>query len=487
MRRLFILVTCTLCIEAAIAEKKHPFSESALKWLLQRGEYERFDYFIANYLEQHPDTAVLHLLNGYRYFEEAMQNRRRVITRIDYRTGGIPRKYPDHIPRISRWGTTVSGFEFDEMLLQKAFQSLYRASHLEPEREDISLGICRMSAETGRADIFTREVAAYIARYGTTTGIKELAASFLHEEREVPLDTRVESVIASIAGDSTSERELDVELSRRFVNLGQYDSALIYATKAVAVDTRDTANVRHACIIAVLHGRYDLAATFALQRYELVQSYHDLLAAAVCASVNDSARADSLLHHSSQQDDSLDWFRDELRNAARSSRPGRQAWFRNHRLFLNLPLAQLRLNRSNDKAAYYSTKAGVFYVYAHYDSSVYYNLNLLRQLRHGDANGPRALFNLAAEYYAAGLYDHSHVRFIDLYKYFGGWNDAGVRYALGLNNMQIGNIGRAKAHFAFVIRHPRSGYAYDYDLGGLARYQMSRLNKHRTGFDRMGD
>ena len=53
-------------------EDKPPFSTSALQYLLDRKEYDRFDWYIERYLNHHPDTAILHLMKGKRYYNEAM-------------------------------------------------------------------------------------------------------------------------------------------------------------------------------------------------------------------------------------------------------------------------------------------------------------------------------------------------------------------------------------------------------------------------------
>ena len=84
---LFVLTGIPMLVMAEMGQKP-AFSSSGLQYLLNRREYDRFDWYINRFMERYPDTAVLHLLKGHRYFYEASESRLHTVSYSKDRTGG---------------------------------------------------------------------------------------------------------------------------------------------------------------------------------------------------------------------------------------------------------------------------------------------------------------------------------------------------------------------------------------------------------------
>jgi hypothetical protein len=235
-----------------------------------------------------------------------------------------------------------------------------------------------------------------------------------------------------------------------------------------------------------LRGQYGRAAETARHRYALTGSQTDSLLARIFTLAADTSTAIKLPDGTF---DPKDGDADTVRIMERflhhlEAHMGRRPEFFHDELFcLNFPLVAVAYRLSADTAAFLLHKAGLFYAAALYDSAAYYNLRLLRWGRRRHGLEYSTAFNLAAEYYAAGEYILSYVRFMDLYRYAGGHKDVGVRYALAVNCEQYGDVALAASHYRYVLAQDRKRYERYFPLRTLAAQGLSRITDGASGYD----
>jgi len=70
---LFIALICLPALCPIFAQAP-AYSLSGLRYLMQRGEYERFDWFWKRYNQHHPDSAALFEVLAERFMHQAYQN-----------------------------------------------------------------------------------------------------------------------------------------------------------------------------------------------------------------------------------------------------------------------------------------------------------------------------------------------------------------------------------------------------------------------------
>jgi Flp pilus assembly protein TadD len=470
-----ILAATTFGATAPRPRQRPPFSIEALQYLLRRQEYDRFDWYIVRYLRHHPDTAVLHLIRAYRYFDQALKTE--VYTRhaISGPTGGIPRKYPEYVaPRQVR--ADMHSFPvYNDNLLRKAFAAMRTARTLEPKRRDLYTGICHMAAQAHLPRVLAAELDTLLQRFPCDSEVVSITIGYA---RDRLIDDDAQSAIRllkRIAGANTGDARLLGEIGRAYYHMGEIDSSYKYTLSAHYLAPDDTESLMRAVRLSAIQGEYKAGAHLALKRYAVTRDRIDLDQAIILTEAYDSAGGAQL--RASLADDSgpadsaslYARYRRLLRAAETDS-----SFFADSMYHLNFPLIEMKFRRGDDRISYYLHKASAFYGVALYDSAAYYNLNLLRNLD-GERNlGLSAGFNLAAEYYASGRHMLAFQRFLKIYKYTPFPSDLDLHYALAVNYETFGDLSNARAHYRRVIREgaEREG---DQQICRLARYRLDRL------------
>lgn len=463
--------------------EKRPFSVNALQYLLKRKEYDRFDFYITSYLRQHPDTAVLYLLKGYRYFEEARCLKSQRYYRNTSRTGGIPRKYPECLltPQ-SRESARLKVF-YNTDLIQKAFAEMRRARSIEPDRLDIYTGICHMAIEADLPDILAYEIQTLFRRFGKNDDLVKLVLEYSRKQDVTADNSGMIQLLHTVCTWYPENGEILAELGKYYYHAGKFDSAYCYIMDALERDPDNTEVIGHIIRLASIRGNFSVACSLSLQSYTISQDLLYLEQAAIFALTFDSiyaaelrAQIESLPDYVDSTSITKDLFEEYYHN---TSKKVERKFFVGDLFHLNFPLFYTHYKRDNNKIAYYEYKAGAFYAYGIYDSAAYYNLNLLRVIKAEDKRGIPVLFNLAAEYYAEGKYRLSYFRFLDLYRFYNGSRDAAVRYGLGLNFEKFGDLANAQQHYLYVVKHPNEFYNNYYYLQDLAAYRLGRIRGNR--------
>jgi hypothetical protein len=477
------LILLALFIAVSASREKRPFSVGALQWLLQREEYDRFDWYIERYLWQHPDTAVLYILQANRYFKEALTHRHNAMKMIEDQTGGIPRKYPSYIVPSRPVGFEYVKQRYSNRLLDNAFKAIRKARALQPDDKQLYLTLCTMAAQADRPAVLSGEVALAMHRFGCSRQLQTIVLDYIgRKERGSDVETMT-MLVRSMMKKCPEPYGLMAELGKYFYFQGELDSSYYYTMRALFYDTKNIETMQHAIILASIRGDFPAAARLALQRYEQTGHPADCIQAALFTAPFDSAWAGELYAKALEHDTGLDTLslatsifdtRDRDENATNQNR-----FFGSDKFHLNFPLIELRFQRSKDKLTYYLHKAAAFYVYAQYDSAAYYNLNLLRNMTKKNELGYKSLFNLAAEYYASGEFILSYLRFLNIHNYYNGWNDISVRFALGVNYEQFGDYSTAMRHYRYVLSQPEDNDAKNYDLHKHTLYRLKQLQtKH---------
>lgn len=473
-----LLLGLTVAAGSQETAEKRPFSPEALEWLIGRGEYDRFDYFVSCYQRLHPDTAVLWELRGRRYFDEAMREPAGpAVSSARPRggpTGGIPRKYPDYLrhpqlrfaPGVSRGDSSV------HPLMHKAFSALRTARRFGADSVAVAAEICRMALAAHHIDYFIDEALAMARGDTVPDTLFHLTRRFLRRART--------------PGERIRLRELVADLHRSHPDDLRVERLLDGADSIATNDTADLEALRTAVNVAMIEGDFARAAHLARARHRHSHELLDLEIAAICALAHDSVQAAALrekIVSSPDYADSLSVSRFLFDEHSGGSIPGDSGStlrvFSGELFCLNFPLFRIRYRRHRDRVALYLHKAAAFYVCGRYDSAAFYNLNLLRKLSPDSDLGPRALFNLAGEYYAQGKYDLSYVRFMNLYRHFDGWKDPGVRYALGLVHEQLGDRVMARHHLSYAAENPEPYYERYYALSRRAAKRLRGLGRDR--------
>ncbi len=479
MKKLTIIITLIIfSIFAKSTNEKHPFSVNALKYLLERKEYDRFDFYISSYLRQHPDTAVLHLLQGYRYFEEARCYPSREVYRREHPTGGIPRKYPKYFVTPLSYKSAQVKVVYKNKLVEKAFAAMRKALSFEPDREDIYLGLCHMALEANQPDVLAYELKRYIRQFGKND---ELIARVSEYSRKQNKDSNMVNLLNTMYSWYPDNGDILAELAKYYYHAGILDSAYYFVMQGLDNDNRNPRVYEHAIRLASSKGDFAKACSLSMHCYSLSDNILYLEQAALYALTFDSTRAVGLYNKIVTLPgyvDSLSIIRDIFSDYLSDPKAEIVKKFFAGELFhCNFPLFEIRYKRDRDKVSYYQYKASAFYAYAMYDSAAYYNLNLIRSISYKDKQVASALFNLAAEYYALGKYSLSYHRFLDLCRFYKGGRDVAVRYALGLNCEQFGDLTNARRHYRYVLRHPNKKYNTTYQLQYLAGSRLKEIGK----------
>ncbi len=468
------LLVVFLCGLRAGGQVPPPFSTGALQYLLDRNDYERFDWYVTRYISYHPDSVVLRVLQGYRYFREAEQTARIVNGTRNDRTGGIPRRYPEHIVRCRPRQLAFSYVKYDQYLLGLAFDAMYEALTLEPGRRDVWVTMCRMAAQAGRPDMLMKHLGWGMERFGIDSVAVQQVVDVSLTERDGSQDSTVADLLRLMANYAPSP-VVYAELARFYNQVGDRGHATAYLREAASGDSLSPAVLRAALDMAASHGDFALAHQLAARLAQMSGTDEDRSIAAVFAFA-DTVSAGELRRARTES----------KRNASALAGPAFQArllsylndrpeLFEDDRFCLNFAVLALARRLGDDDERHYVHKAGLFYVCAMYDSAAYYNLQLLRWHQRNSELKYATAFNLAAEYYAAGQYLLSYLRFLDLYKYADGNRDSGVRYGLGMNCQAYGDRGQAVWHFQEVATRGRTKYDRYYPLRSLARQHLAQL------------
>ncbi|MBD3242095.1 MAG: hypothetical protein GF331_16005 [Chitinivibrionales bacterium] len=460
---------------AARSESKPPFSVDALQWLLGRGEYDRFDWYIERYINYYPDTAVLHLIRGYRYFHEASDKVVRSVHKPQDRTGGIPRRYPEYLIEQAPPRSLHIVESYSEELLRHAIASMHKALLLDPERRDVWVAMCHMTAQAGRPDLLRDKVEWARGRFECDSQIVNMALELSSRYYTTEGDTAMIALLRTLS-QHCGAAALRSATARHFLHAGRFDSASVYLRKALAIDDGDAAALGIAVSLAALRGEFSYAMKLCERRYRTTEAPGDLEMAAIFAIAAGERSHNALVREIAEagldSDSSLlRRFREHLDGHAQ-----REPRFFGGELFaLNFPLVAMAYEDTRDTVAYYLHKAGLFYAQAVYDSAAHYNLRLLRWRNERDGMDYSTAFNLAAEYYAAGEFLMSYVRFMDLYRYADGKADVGVRYALAVNCETYGDLKSAAFHYRFVSEHTRTRYERFFPLRQMASDRLEHL------------
>lgn len=470
------------------AEKKTnpppPFSATALQWLLEREEYDRFDWYIERYLRHHPDTAILYMLNGYRYFNEAVRKSSQRIKETISRTGGIPRKYPHFLTSLKPkdWVNRIQQV-FDKVMLDTAFTLMRHARSLEPKRKDISMGICQMAAKTGRTDILAHEVPAFVNKYGYTPELKKLIFDYIDQGWYDTGDSIAIHLLQEINQDTPDDTNPYVQLRNLFFLSGNLDSAFVYTLRALSYDSLNLSLFQKAISLATIKCDFSTASKLALKRYALSKELIDIEQATICAyAVN---RMEGKILYSKVKEDpnfanSLSltrWlFNDSL---SPGNKNNRTHFFTGDLFHLNFPLFYINYRNDRNQLTYYHHKAGAYYTCELYDSAAFYNLMLLRSAKAESPVSNAAFYNLAAEYYAAGKYLLSYQRFLWIYEKLKGHRDLTVRYALAVCYETIGEYWNARKQYSYIIKHADRLDKNNKHLHELALYRFNNIKKRR--------
>jgi len=464
---------------------KSPFSISALQYLLHSKDYVRFDWYIQSYLNQYPDSAILHILKGYRYFNQALDSRSSKIIRINDKTGGIPRKYPEDLMPYIPNDVTHLTFVYNDKLLEKAFESMEKARFLEPERFDTYIGLYYMATQTGQLDVLSEEIHKSVSELGYKDKIENMVINTIITEGKSIDNAFKIKILQILLQMNPDNRVIETELSKYHYSAGNIDSSSYYTLKALHGDTINLKTLNNAITLASIKGNFKEASAFAQRKFKLSEKQTDLEQAVLYTFTYDSALAYSLQTRTKKlnyYNDSLSittWlFTEPLDSEAMLNKK----YFSGDLFHLNLPLFSINYKRNMDKIEYYANKACAFYVYAIYDSAAYYNLNLLRNIKKDNILGYSALFNLAAEYYAAGEYRLSYFRFLALYKYYNGEKDCAVRYGLGVNYETFGDYANAIKEYTYVLQNSDDFNNNKYNLHDLAEYRLTRLRGPKKNY-----
>ncbi|MBD3343933.1 MAG: hypothetical protein GF401_02585 [Chitinivibrionales bacterium] len=468
-------------------QEKRPFSVPALQGLLDRKEYDRFDYFIGNYLQQHPDTAVLFLLKSERFFSEALERpSRKVVTEVTVDpTGGIPRKYASYIEPARTLINKRYVRYYDDSLLQKAFIAVDKALSLIPDSNEIHEKKCRMAARAKRPDILAGCVAEYINRFGCDAGITELVYDFLGSSETESFDTSQVILLQKVmnpcpAAPEVEKENLQGEIAAWYLSRGKIDSAYSIICAAVNTDSSDTSLLSAAYKIACVKSDFGRAGEFALKRHAQTGRLFDLELAALATMACDTIQARQMfdrIKKSEEFNKNTSLCSHYYSSEKKSVTP---RFFSGEFIYLNFPVLEFHYKKSGDIINHHFNKAGLFYALSLYDSAGYYNLNLMRRIKTGHALSFNTLYNLAAEHYASGRYRLSHQRFLELYRYYHEKRDASVHYALAVTSEAIGDSGNARYHYKYVIRHARHDNKEDRLVRKNAQYRLAAMKSKST-------
>ena len=477
--KIFFLILLA-CFTAAYSsqEDKPPFSTSALQYLLDSKEYGRFDWFIGCYLNHHPDTAILHLMKGQRYYNEAMDSRSQDVKYIINRTGGIPRKYNKNLLESKLLGVNRLQTVYDDSLLDMAFASMEYARSIESGK-DISMQICRMSSETGRSDVLAREVTLFTSQYGYTKEIEKLVFDYVDHKWGMAADSSMIDLLRNLTAYHPDESKSYMLLSNYYFLSGNVDSALVYTRHALNCDRKNLYFHQKAITLASIKCDFAEATELALQRYEISKELIDLEQASICAYAYDRFKGMFLYTQVLKSENAKDsstisrWLFDEF--IPSHDTLNHKNLFNGDLFHLNFPLLYITYRKDLDQIGYFHNKAGALFISGLYDSAAYYNLKLITSMKKNHPLGYKALYNLAAEYFATGRYMISFQLFLWIYKYLDGWRDFSVIYGLGINYEQFGDFYHAKQQYTEIVNNSGKLKEKDKNLEELARLRLNAI------------
>lgn len=479
---LFILLACFSIVYTSQGDKP-PFSTSALRYLLDRKEYDRFDWYIDCYLNHHPDTAILHLMKGQRYYNEAMDTRSQDVKYIINRTGGIPRKYDKNLIESKLFSINRLHTVYNDSLLDKAFASIQYARSIEPDQEDISMRICRMAAETGRSDVLAKEVTLYTSEFGYTKETEKIIFDYVDQKWGMAADSSMILLLRNLTAYHPDESKSYMLLSNYYFLSGNVDSALAYTHHALNCDKKNLYFHQKAITLAAIKCDFAEATELALKRYEISKELIDLEQAAICAYAYDRFKGMFLYTKVLKSENAKDsatisrWLFDEFIPSHDSL--NHKNLFNGNLFHLNFPLLYITYRKDLDQIGYFHNKAGALFISGLYDSAAYYNLKLITSMKKNHPLGYKALYNLAAEYFATGRYLISFQLFLWIYKYLGGWRDFSVLYALGVNYEQFGDFYHAKQQYTEIVNNSGKLKDEDKNLKELAHRRLNAIRNKR--------
>ncbi|MFP4416514.1 MAG: tetratricopeptide repeat protein [Chitinispirillaceae bacterium] len=440
-----ILILCLTGLCAA--ETETGYSERGLEYLLQNRDYERFDWYMDIYLRRYPDTATLYLMKGYRYFDEAVTFPQGTRNRLVGPSGGIPRKYPSYLVPDSLASAEIRLYPiWNKNLLHQAFSAMRMARNHQPNRNDISHGICQMALETEQEEIFLREIDTLATLFPDDSSIIELSLQFAERNLWTRYNQQANNLITGLLETYPSHPSLFMMRSRCFYARGYLDSSALYLRKAHEIQGDDPDILSDAIRIEAIRGNYQEASRLCNMRYALTDSSLDREQAIFFSLISDSLEALRLYNQiCAQPSNDTSSVLGRLRKYQQTNRGKQNVFFKGNLFHLNFPLIQLYLLANGDRVEYHMHMAGAFYAVSQYDSAAYHNLNLLRNLSQKDNIGFDAGYNLAAEYFAAGRQMLSFQRFIHVYKHFYRQrNDSHLLYAMGVSYEAFGNLSDAR-------------------------------------------
>jgi len=445
---------------------KPPFSVSALEYLLKRKEYDRFDWYMERYQKRYPDTLILTELQGRRYYQEAKENPGTKVLHYTDRTGGIPRKYTDITPHVSAPFTYTLDSCYDDTLFFRAIRAFKKIRYHSPHNRSLYIAMCTMALEANQFETFADEIAVTLNRFGCAPDIIDMVVSFNtkgYNRHNAPLWI---ALLRTVHRSCPQKGNILALIGKYFYIRGQFDSAAAYTEKALALDSLSPEVLYHARTLAAIQSDFTTAYYHSLKLFDITGDYRELEQAAIFALPLDSMRAVSLMKRIAGQNLQMDQRINYPLFTEESAYPFHsRSYFYTGKLFhLNFPYLYSQFKRDRNRTKYYAGKAAICSAVGMYDSAAWYNLNLVRGLEAHDKQVGPSLFNLAAEYYAAGEYMLSYLRFLDVYRHFKGHTDLAVRYGLGINYSRAGDYTRARHHLQYVKNKSRNGNNKDSHL-----------------------
>ncbi len=470
-----ILLAATVLVSAAQNQSsKPPYSAGALEYLLERGEFDRFDWFITRYMKRHADDPLLYHLLSRRYFLEATEKPSHEIETWHDRTGGIPRKYPIPLIPNNLRNYTYSRIRYNDPLVHDAFEALRSARRLEPGRYDLYLELCRMAVESERIAILEAEIDTITSRFGCTKELVDLVMGYVSVKDARYSSPELSRLLERLASYCPEASELNIEAGRRFLARGEIDSALSSCRRAHRAVPEDPRPLRIGAGLFMVKADYRSAAKLFVKAGEIADGHMEFARAAICAFAVDTVIARDLWHKSMDEGVAeVPLFKEVLEGTAGNREDDR--WFEGDNFYLNFPLSSIRLANSGDTLSFYGERAALFYACALYDSAQWCNLRQLRMMEPDSEQGYSALFNLAAEHYATGNHLLSYQRLRNLYKMPRARRDPAVHYALAVNHETCGNRSGARRHYRLAMYHSRGKQTNGYDIARLACDRLAEM------------
>lgn len=463
-----------LCASFAQAAENAPgYSGKGLEYLLNKRDYERFDWYMDVYLKRYPDTATLYLMKGYRYFDEAITFPLGKSNRLVSPSGGIPRRYPSYLVPDSIESMDLRLFPiWNKKLLDQAFKAMRKARSFRPDRKEISHGLCQMALETGEDEVFLRELDTLSSLFPDDSSITEHILEFAQKNLWTEHRSEAKGLINRLLYNHPRNSDLLLMKSKLFYARGELDSAAASIHQAHTIEGDDREILRNAVRIEAIRGNYREASRLCRIRYALTDSLLDREQAIFFSLISDkfdSLRSSAGLQRETLQDTSVLGHLDNYRNNARGEE---RAFFTGDLFHLNFPLINLHYLINENKVEYHMHMAGAFYAVSQYDSAAYHNLNLLRNLSRKDNVGFEAGYNLAAEYFAAGRKMLSFQRFLHVYNHFRRErNDSHLLYAMGVTYESFGNLGDAR----YFYNRALAASDKDKEIYRLAGYRLKTI------------